>query len=121
MWARDNDVETQRRSVGVQSMSLERVSVKPSPSLLAKLGWLDRAIQVYNYHVQCCKSEKKWTIEKTAVTLNRSVGSVSQDITVAAWTRTHEKQLRRFHSMKDAMEYIKEKKAELREQEIDLE
>jgi hypothetical protein len=103
--------------VGVQSMPLERVSVKPQS--LKKLGWLDRAVAVYNYHVNLIKTEKKWTIEKTAQTLNRSVGSVSQDITVATWTRTHEKQLRRFHSMRDALEYIREKKAE-QHREIEL-
>lgn len=93
--------------------------MKPLPSTLAKLDWLDRAILIYNYHVGLCKSESKWTIHKTAESLNRSVGSVSQDITVASWTRTHEKQLRRFHSMRDALEYIREKKAEMRSMEIE--
>lgn len=86
---------------------------------LAKLGWLDRAVQVYNYHVQLCKSERNWTIVKTASSLNRSVGSVSQDITVASWTKTHEKQLRRFHTMKSALEYIREKKFEMKSTEIE--
>jgi hypothetical protein len=86
---------------------------------LVKLGWLDRAVQVYNYHVQLCKSEPGWTIVKTAQSLNRSVGSVSQDITVASWTKTHEKQLRRFHTMKGALEYIREKKSEMRTTEIE--
>lgn len=94
--------------------------MKPSAQALAKLDWLDRSILVYNYHVGLIKSEPKWTIEKTAVSLNRSVGSVSQDITVASWTRTHEKQLRRFNSMRDALDYIREKKAEMRSQEIEL-
>lgn len=93
--------------------------MKPAHGL-AKLGWLDRAVQVYNYHIGLCKSEKAWTIEKTAKSLNRSVGSVSQDITVASWTKTHEKQLRRFRSMRDALDYIREKKSEMKHQEIDL-
>ena len=87
---------------------------------LIKLGWLDRAIQVYNYHIGLCRGEKAWTIEKTAKSLNRSVGSVSQDITVASWVKTHEKQLRRFRSMKDALEWIKDKKIEMRNTEIEL-
>lgn len=90
------------------------------PAGLAKLDWLDRAVQIYNYHVGMCKQEKKWTIKKTADSLNRSVGSVSQDITVASWVRTHEKQLRRFNSLNDALEYIREKKTEMRSQEIEL-
>lgn len=92
--------------------------MKQSP--LKKLGWLDRAVQVYNYHVNLCKTERQWTIEKTAKSLFRSVGSVSQDITVAQWTLTHEKKLRQFRSMRDALEYIREKKAEMRVKEIDL-
>lgn len=86
---------------------------------LKKLSWLDRAIQVYNYHVQLCKSDKSWTIVKTAAELNRSVGSVSQDITVGQWAFTHEKQLRRMHSMRDALGYIKEKKVEMKLREFD--
>lgn len=89
------------------------------PSLI-KLGWLDRAVQIHNLHVQFRKDEKEWTIEKTAKHLNRSVGSVSQDITVASWVRTHEKQLRRLRSMRDALDYIKAKKIEMRGKEIEF-
>lgn len=102
----------------MQSVSLEGVSLKPAH--LVRLSWLDRAVQVYNYHAKLCKDDKGWTIEKTAGMLNRSVGSVSQDITVAQWVETHEKQLRRFHSMRDALEYIREKKAEMRGRQIEL-
>jgi hypothetical protein len=87
---------------------------------LVKLNWLDRAIQVYNYHRGLCKTEPGWTIEKTAKALNRSIGSVSQDITVASWVATHVKQLRRFGSMREALSWIKDKKQEMRSREIDL-
>lgn len=87
---------------------------------LIKLGWLDRAVQVYNYHVGMCKGESQWTIEKTAKSLNRSTGSVSQDITVASWVKTHEKQLRRFRSMSDALEWIRDKKREMNSKEIEF-
>lgn len=104
----------------MSSVPLELGSVKNvKPSAPIKVGWLDRAIQVYNYHVNLRKTERSWTIEKTAQALGRSVGSVSQDITVAAWSITHEKQLRRFHSLRDALEYIKEKKDEMKSREID--
>jgi hypothetical protein len=102
----------------MQSVPLEGVSLKPAH--LVRLGWLDRAVQVYNYHANLCKENKEWTIEKTANMLNRSVGSVSQDITVAQWVPTHGKHLRRFHSMRDALEYIREKKREMRGREIEL-
>ncbi len=90
------------------------------PAHLIRLGWLDRAVQVYNYHANLCREDKNWTIEKTSISLNRSVGSVSQDITVAQWVNTHGKQLRRFHSMRDALEYIREKKQEMRAREIEI-
>jgi len=85
---------------------------------LRKLDWLDRAVQVHNYHVKLCKTCAEWTIAKTAADLNRSVGSVSQDISVAQWVRTHEKQLRRLRSMRDALDYIKSKKREMNGTEI---
>ena len=101
----------------MQSLPLGGKDLKsPAP---VKLGWLDRAIQIYNYHVNLRKTERSWTIEKTAQALQRSIGSVSNDITVATWSITHEKQLRRFHSMRDALEYIKEKKDEMKSREID--
>jgi hypothetical protein len=90
------------------------------PVGITKLHWLDRAVNIYNYHIEMCKQEKNWTIEKTANSLNRSVGSVSQDITVASWVKTHEKQLRRFRSLTDAMEFIKDKKREMKFREIQL-
>jgi hypothetical protein len=89
-------------------------------SPLVKLNWLDRAIQLHNYHVSMCKTEPRWTIEKTAQDLNRSLGSVSQDLTIASWVKTHAKQLRRFKSRNDALHYIKVKKAEMRSEEIDI-
>ena len=78
-----------------------------------KLNWLDRAVQVHNYHVAQCRDESNWTLEKTAKSLNRSVGSVSQDFMIASWCKTHEKQLKRCRSMKDALEFIKDKKREM--------
>lgn len=78
-----------------------------------KLNWLNRAVEVHNYHVQQCKDESGWTMEKTADSLNRSTGSVSQDILIASWCKTHAKQLRRCNSMKDALEFIKGKKREM--------
>lgn len=78
-----------------------------------KVNWLNRAVDVHNYHVQCCRDEADWTLERTAASLNRSIGSVSQDLLIASWTKTHEKQLRRCRTMKDALDYIKGKKSEM--------
>jgi len=81
-------------------------------SLPVKHHWLDRAVAVYNFHVSQLKTESKWTISKTASALNRSIGSVSQDISLASWSKTHDKQLRRFKSMAMALDYIKNKEKE---------
>lgn len=77
-----------------------------------KLNWLDRAVHTHNYHVLRCREESNHTLEKTATELNRSIGSISQDLLIASWAKTHEKQLRRCDSMKDALEFIRDKKRE---------
>jgi hypothetical protein len=81
---------------------------------LIKLNWLDRAIEVNKFHIAQCKEEPKWTIQKTADTLNRSFGSVSQDLLLASWSRTHEKQLRRCDSMRDALAFVHLKEREMK-------
>jgi len=85
---------------------------------LVKLNWLDRAIEVRRFHVSQCKDEPHWTIQKTADALNRSIGSVSQDLLLASWFKTHEKQLRRCNSMRDALEFVRDKEREMRLGEI---
>lgn len=82
-----------------------------------KQHWLDRAIEVHNFHVRSCKDNPFWTIVRTAEVLNRSVGSVSQDIKLAQWSLTHDKQLRRCSSMKDGLRFIAEKEREMRMRE----
>jgi len=77
-----------------------------------KEHWLDRAIQVYNFHIKQIKDEHNWTMQKTATILNRSIGSISNDITIANWSKTHEKQLRRFKSARMALDYIHGKEKE---------
>lgn len=91
--------------------------MKPPP---IKQHWISKCIDIHNFHVNQCKSESNWTIEKTAKITCRSVGSVSQDLLLASWFKTHEKQLRRFRSAKDALEFIHNKKKEMKTQEIDI-
>lgn len=79
-----------------------------------KLNWLDRAIEVHKFHIAQCKSESNWTVQKTADVLNRSIGSVSQDLLLASWSKTHEKQLKRCSSMRDALAFVRLKEREMR-------
>lgn len=85
-----------------------------------KPHWVDRCIDIHNFHVSQIKAEPSWTIEKTANALSRSIGSVSQDLMLASWMKTHEKQLRRFKVAKDALAFIRSKKSEMRTQELEL-
>jgi hypothetical protein len=85
-----------------------------------KSHWIDRAVDVHNFHAQQVKSESSWTIHKTAKALSRSLGSVSQDLLLASWLKTHEKVLRRFSNAKDALEFIRMKKKEMKTQDLEL-
>ena len=85
-----------------------------------KQHWVDKCIDIYNFHISQLKTESRWTVEQTATVLQRSIGACSQAITIASWLRTHEKVLRRFRTEKDAMKFIKSKKHEMRTQELNL-
>jgi hypothetical protein len=85
-----------------------------------KQHWVTKCIDIHNFHVSQLRSEPNWTVEKTAKALCRSVGSVSQDLLLASWLKTHEKQLKRFRNAKDALEFVRSRKKEMRIQELEL-
>ena len=85
-----------------------------------KQNWVDICVNIHNFHVSQVRDENGWTIEKTAKALQRSVGSVSQCLLLASWLKTHERQLRKFRNAKDALEFIRDKKREMKTQELDL-
>lgn len=97
----------------------KRLSQMTKDSPLVKRSWIDRAIQIHNFHVQQLMDESSWTIERTAKALNRSTGSISQDLLIAEWSRSHDKQLRRCGSMKDALAWIRMKQREIKHQPLD--
>ena len=84
-----------------------------------KHSWITLCIEIHNFHVSQVKAESSWTVEKTAQSLSRSIGSVSQCLTLASWLRTHEKQLRKFKNAKDALEFVRAKKKEMQIREFD--
>lgn len=86
---------------------------------LVKHHWLDRAIEIHKFHIHQIKDEPNWTIEKTAKALNRSIGSVAQDLLLASWSKTHDKQLRRCSSMRDALAFVRTKKREIQLEHYD--
>jgi hypothetical protein len=84
-----------------------------------KSTWVERAIEIHQFHVHQLKSESSWTVEKTAKALNRSIGSVSQDLLIARWLKTHDKQLKRCSSMRDALALIRMKCREMQLEDIE--
>lgn len=85
-----------------------------------KQTWVSRCVDIHNFHVSQVKAVPGWTVEETAKSLCRSVGSVSQDLLLASWLRTHEKQLKRFRNAKDALEFVRARKREMKTQELEI-
>lgn len=81
--------------------------------------WLSKAIDTYNYHARKIKENRKWTTRDSAKSLKRSLGSISEDIKIAKWCRSHRTKLEEFKYQKDALIWIREKEASLEADEID--
>jgi hypothetical protein len=75
--------------------------------------WVKRVRETNKFHVNKIKDNSKWRLTHTAKALKRSLGSVSEDIMVCKWLRTHERQLIKFEYLGDAIEFIRSKKHEL--------
>lgn len=78
--------------------------------------WLLRAKETHSFHRTHLISDKRWTLQKTAKSLKRSLGSICEDILLSKWTKTHEKQLEKFEYAYEALEFIRK-----RQRELDLE
>jgi fatty-acid desaturase len=80
-------------------------------------NWITKAKKTFEFHRSKLVSHNKWTMPQTAKALKRSVGGVSEDIMLIRWWKTHEMQLRRCDTAKEALEFIRTKK---RAMDIDL-
>lgn len=78
--------------------------------------WIEKARETYKYHRSKLLSNDDHTVAKTAKYLRRSFGSVAEDLLIARWLRTHEKQLEKFKYAYQALEFIRDKK---KEQDLD--
>lgn len=74
--------------------------------------FLEKAKETYAYHRSKLLSNDGWTISQTAKSLRRSLGSISEDLLIARWCRTHEKQLEKLKYAYEALEFIREKQKE---------
>ena len=84
-----------------------------------KIDWLDRAKETYHFHSKNKREHGRWGIKDTAKLLGRSFGSVSQDLTMVSWWRSHPTQMEKFDYAQDALEFIKMKKSQLAAQDIE--
>ena len=84
-----------------------------------KKTWIEVSLSIYKFHITKLKDNSSWRIEDTARELKRSLGAVSQYLAIASWFKTHENQLRRCDTMKEAVAFIKKHKRELMLKEIE--
>ncbi len=75
--------------------------------------WLARARVTYEFHRIRSLSDSSWTLSDTAKELRRSLGSVSEDIKIAQWLKTHSKKIEEFEYAQDALKWIRKKQKEL--------
>lgn len=83
------------------------------PEVKPKETWLERAISTAKFHFFKVKSHPKWVLKDTAWALNRSLGSVSQDLLVVSWLKTHYDEIYSCKNLQDALIFIRRKKKEL--------
>lgn len=83
-----------------------------------KHKWIENVETTCTFHKEALRqaNEKgtKWTLESTAKALNRSIGRVSEDLQLGEMLKTHRKQLEKFKNVTDAIEYMRNKKKEMR-------
>lgn len=88
-----------------------------------KISWIDRAKQTHQFHCQRIRVNKdkdiKWRLKDTAKALGRSVGSISEDLLIASWLKTHSEQLKRFDFAWEALRYIRLRKEEMQLDEVE--
>lgn len=76
--------------------------------------WIIRVLKTHEFHINRCRERSDWTVGETATALNRSHGSISEDLLLASFLKTHEIQLSRMSTMRDALEFVRKKKKEMK-------
>ena len=78
--------------------------------------WLTKAKETYTYHRSQLLTRDKWRASDTAKSLRRSLGSISEDLLIARWCKTHESELEKIEFACDALAFIRKK---AKEQDLD--
>lgn len=81
--------------------------------------FIERAKDTYKFHRSKLLSNDGWTLNMTSHALKRSVGSICEDLLIAKWLKTHEKELEKYKYTYEALEFIREMKSEQNLDEID--
>jgi hypothetical protein len=72
--------------------------------------WLVRVRMTSRYHSNKMKADNGHRLTDTAKELKMSIGSVSQDLMVARWLRTHSNEIEKCKYLGEALEFIRKKK-----------
>lgn len=75
--------------------------------------WVKRALETRRFHVAKLRMIANWRIQDTAEILERSIGSVSQDLLLAFWL-IKDDEVVKFPYVRDAIDYCRKKQRQSR-------
>jgi hypothetical protein len=78
-----------------------------------KITWQERVRDTEKHHKELIRNNPKHTIRDTAVLMKRSVGSITEDLMLANWLKTHPS-IQKLPTMLKALEFVRAKKQEMR-------
>lgn len=84
-----------------------------------KVSWIERALDTHKFHIKKMREDEKWRLSNTSKALNRSLGSICEDLLIASWYKTHKVQLEKFEYAKEALEFIRERQKQMQIEEIE--
>lgn len=70
--------------------------------------WIEKAKETYRYHRSKLLADQSWNTVKTAKSLKRSIGSISEDLMVARFCKDGENQIIKFKNRYEGIDYIRE-------------
>lgn len=80
---------------------------------LEKKTWQELSVEIDCLHRDKIRTDKTWTTDKTAKELKRSIGAVSQFLSLASFMRTHP-DIAKQKYLKNALQYMYEVKLRTR-------
>lgn len=81
-------------------------------------SWLEKAKNTHKIHAANLRNNQGWTIEKTAKSLGRSIGNVSEDLMIARWWKIHPNKIEKMAGYKECLEWIRDKNKEMEQEDI---